>query len=66
MNIPFAETKCGFQWGGGTITRACSIERDGSVVLTLETKRTSMDIYVTRTGKVRVFTHDGGEWREEA
>ena len=66
MDIPFAETKHGFQWGGGKISRACSIERDGSVFLTLETKRTSLDIYVTRTGKVRVFTHDGNEWRQEA
>ena len=66
MDIPFAETQFGFQWGGGEIKRVCDIEKTGAVILALETKRTELEIYVTRTGKVRVVTHGGNEWHEEA
>ena len=64
--IPYAETRYGFKWGGGEFRRVCDRKSDGSTVTQLRTDRTALDIYVTRTGKVRVFTHDGGEWREEA
>lgn len=63
--IPYAETKYGFDYGAAQITRVCSDEKKGWIVLGLETPRhkgqEALQIYVTRTGKVRVSTPNG-EW----
>jgi len=61
----FAEIKYGFEWGAATITRAFSDRERGWITLLLATPKytghNSLQIYVTRTGKVRI--HDSrGEW----
>ena len=61
----YAETRCGFEWGSAHVQRAFSDNRRGWVTLTLDTPKhagsNSLQIYVTRTGKVRI--HDArGEW----
>ena len=61
----YKETKYGFDWGAAQITRGFSDERQGWVTLILETpkytKNGGMQIYVTKTGKVRVYDSQG-EW----
>lgn len=61
----FLETKYGFEFGAADISRACSDDKRGWVMLVLKTPRCKinggMQIYVTRTGKVRIF--HGGEWK---
>lgn len=61
----FKETKFGFEWGSARLSRGFSDGRKGWVTLLLETDKypgnRSLQIYVTKTGKVRV--HDSnGEW----
>jgi hypothetical protein len=61
MTNHFAETKYGFEWGAASVTRCFSDDRKGWVTLLLKTPKTELQIYVTKTGKVRV--HDRhGEW----
>ena len=65
MSQHYAETKYGFEWGAAKVQRAFSDDKRGWVTLTLETPKydghKGLQIYVTRTGKVRI--HDArGEW----
>jgi len=61
----FVETKYGFEYGAVCVTRQCRDEKKGWVLLGLETpKHTGPDeiqVYVTKTGKVRIFD-SRGEW----
>ena len=67
--IHFSETQYGFNYGDAKVERLVSDEKKGYVILGLETsrhkraKQSGIDIYVTRTGKVRIYS-DGGEWRK--
>lgn len=48
-------TPYGFEYGSAKITRACSDEKKGWVLLFLETpEHKQIQICVTKTGKVRV------------
>lgn len=62
----YSETKYGFEYGPASITRCCSDKKKGWVMLMLETARhaksNAMQIYITKTGKVRVYSNRG-EWR---
>jgi hypothetical protein len=65
MSQHYAETKYGFEWGSAHVQRVFSDDKRGWVTLTLDTPKhaghNSLQIYVTRTGKVRI--HDSrGEW----
>lgn len=66
MTIPYAETKYGFQYGAADISRAFSDEKKGWVVLILKTPKhpRGLQIYVTKTGKVRI-NGEGEEWKPE-
>ena len=62
----YAETKYGFDWGAAKVTRCFSDAKKRSVTLLLETPKykesKSLQIYVTKSGKVRI--HDArGEWK---
>ncbi len=63
--IHYAETKYGFDWGAVKIERCFSDSKKGWVVLCLETPKhqrgNSLQIYVTKTGKVRI-SDAHGEW----
>lgn len=61
---PRALTEYGFQFGAALVER-CTELRKGSVVVTVTTPKGRLDVYVTRTGKTRVFS-DGQEWKPPA
>lgn len=64
----YAETKFGFEWGAAKVTRCFSDAKKGWVTLLLETpkhqngKHGELQIYVTKTGKVRI-SDSRGEWK---
>ena len=64
--IHYAETPHGFEYGAGKVARCCSDERKGWVVLSLETPRDCIQIYITKTGKIRIHSRGGVEWKEDA
>ena len=54
----YANTQYGFEWGCATISRLFSDDKKGWVTLGIKTPKTKgdyMQIYITRTGKIRVF-----------
>jgi hypothetical protein len=48
----------GFEYGAAKMTRCMSDEKKGWVVLMLETPKANIQIYVTKTGKVRVYDYN--------
>ena len=58
------QTEYGFQWGPATVERGFCDDLKGWVTLLLKTKKYphGIQIYVTKTGKVRVHSA-GGEWK---
>lgn len=63
MSIHYKETQYGFEYGAAEITRIWSDK--GRVCIGIETPRENLDVYVTRTGMVRVFSHRKGTARAE-
>lgn len=61
MNVK--NTQYGFEWGPVNISRACSDEKKGWVTLLVETEKhpNGIQIYVTKSGKVRVYS-GAAEW----
>ena len=64
--MDFQEIRYGFQWGPVVVERLFSDEKKGWVTLHVKTRRhpNGIQIYVTKTGKVRVHS-DNGEWYEK-
>lgn len=60
--VEYKELEYGFKYGAAKVTRLFSDEKKGWVTLGIETPKASVQIYVTKTGKIRVFTPGGGEW----
>ena len=58
----YRETKYGFEWESAKISRDFSDEKAGWVTLRVETPKEDIQIYVTRTGKVRV--HGKERWEK--
>jgi hypothetical protein len=56
--IHYAETKYGFDYGSAKITRCFSDDKKGWVTILVETPKhkggNALQIFVTKTGKVRV------------
>jgi hypothetical protein len=68
MKIKTEITQYGFTFGPATIERCCSDDKRGMVVLLLKTpkrKNQCIQIYVTKTGKVRIYNEDGKEWKNQ-
>lgn len=62
MSIHYKETTYGFEYGAAKVQRIFSDEKKGWVTLGITTLKADLQIYVTRTGKVRI--HDNtGEWK---
>lgn len=63
MSQHYAETKYGFEWGAAVIERCFSDDKNGWVTLLLKTPKHEhgLQIYVTKTGKVRIHS-EAGEW----
>ncbi len=53
--IHYAETTYGFEWGAVTVERWFSDKKKGWVTLGIKTQKDEIQVYVTRTGKIRVF-----------
>ena len=58
-------TEYGFSWGPALVERLCSDDKKGWVYMAVTTGKhpQGIQIYVTKTGKVRVFSAKG-EWVE--
>ncbi len=54
MTTHYRETEYGFEYGAAKVTRMCSDVKKGWIVLRIETPRQDLQVYVTKTGKVRV------------
>ena len=55
------DTQYGFDWGPVAVERACSDEKKGWVLMLVKTKKYphGIQVYVTKTGKIRVFGDKG-------
>lgn len=58
------ETKYGFKWGPVEVERHCSDQKKGWVIFGIKTKKKTLQVYVTKTGKVRVYNYHGREMVE--
>jgi hypothetical protein len=56
----FSNCQYGFEYGAAKITRLFSDEKAGWVTLEVSTPKQNIQIYVTKTGKIRV--HGDSEW----
>ncbi len=54
-------TQYGFEWGAATCTRLFSDDKAGWVTIWIKTPKEDLQVYVTRTGKVRIHGVEG-EW----
>jgi len=65
----YRETTFGFEYGAAEVCRLWADERQGRVCIGLASTRyytpNNIVIYVTRTGKVRIFS-GGQEWKPPA
>jgi len=59
----YKETQYGFEYGAAKVERIFSDEKKGCVTLGIKTPKHKhgLQIYVTKTGKVRIHS-EGGEW----
>ncbi len=55
MDIHYKDIPYGFEYGSAEVTRICSNESKGWVVVGVDTPKANVQIYVTKTGKVRVW-----------
>lgn len=60
MKIPYRDTDYGFDYGSAKVTRIASNEDLGWVVVEIETPKTRVQVYATKTGQVRLYV-DGQE-----
>jgi regulation of enolase protein 1 (concanavalin A-like superfamily) len=59
MSIEYTELTYGFRYGAAEITRLFSDDKKGWVTLQLKTPKEDIQIYITKTGKVRINNNDG-------
>ena len=53
--ITFEPLEYGFKYGSASVTRVCSDEKKGWVVIGIDTPKKNIQVYVTKTGKVRLY-----------
>jgi hypothetical protein len=56
----FCNCQYGFEWGAAKITRLFSDEKKGWITIEVKTPKEDIQIYVTKTGKIRVY--GSSEW----
>lgn len=59
--VHFKETQYGFEYGAAKVTRIHSDEVKKYVVIGIESSKRQIQVYITKTGKIRVFDHGKGE-----
>lgn len=62
--IKYKELQYGFMYGDATISRVASDMKKGWIVLELETSKEKLQIYVTKTGKVRITDANGNQLKQ--
>lgn len=60
-SVVLKKTKHGFEWGDAKVKRLWACEKRGCVMLALTTSKRKIEIYITKTGKVRIWSKDGKE-----
>jgi len=65
MSIQGKNTEFGFNWGAAEVSRLFSDDAKGWVTIGIKTLKDEVQVYVTKTGKIRVHTADGTEWKPE-
>lgn len=63
--ITYAPSEYGFDWGVASVQRLCCDPQKGWVLIRVKTPKKEIQVYVTRTGKIRVHSPFGREWKEE-
>ena len=61
--MKFANASYGFEWGAAALTRLFSDKKKGWVVIGIKTSKEDLQIYITKTAKIRVYSNSG-EWKE--
>lgn len=61
--VHFKEVEFGFQFGAAEVTRCMSDAKKGWVMIQVKTPKGMHDIYVTKTGKVRIWGPGHKEWK---
>lgn len=61
MGIKCAWDQYGFKWGGAHVQRLGSDDERGWVVLEVRSRKSMVQVYVTKTGKMRLHGADGKE-----
>ena len=61
MSIEFHPIDYGFKYGAAKVTRVASDDKKGWIVLQVETPKDTIQIYVTKTGKMRLYGKDNSE-----
>ena len=59
----YQETKYGFSWGAAEIERWFSDNKKGWVTLGIKTPKQELQIYITKTGKIRIHNKQGQEFK---
>lgn len=57
------EIDYGFEWGPLKVERSVSDDKAGWAILEVITHKKTIQVYVTKTGKIRVFDIYGDEWK---
>lgn len=65
-NVRAEHTQFGFAYGAAEVNRLCSDEKKGWCLIDFRTPRQTLQIYVTKTGKIRVYDQHGNEWKPHA
>jgi len=53
-------TQYGFVWGPATVERHISDDKKGWIAMGIKTAKRDIHIYVTKTGKVRIYDYAKG------
>jgi len=59
--IPYSETEFGFIWGPAEVIRCMTDKNSGSVIIAISSRRDCIDIHVSKSGTIRVFS-SAGQW----
>ncbi len=55
MTINYKEIPYGFEYGSMQVDRLCSDEKRGWAMLRIASNKQQIQVYATKTGKIRVF-----------
>ena len=59
----YKEILYGFEYGAAKVTRLFSDHEKGWATIQVQTPKETLQIYITKTGKVRVHSMGGKEWK---